>query len=139
MQGSDWVLLSHNLSSGEHVPVSRVQLRVQLESDAIHLQFSVTNTGDETMRFTCGLHTYLRVGDISQAQLRGLEQTPWQDALADLQKRVPDNTPLDAPFNVDRVYIDAPSKLEISIASERITIEQSGFNDTVVWLSLIHI
>ncbi|AXA84701.1 D-hexose-6-phosphate mutarotase [Lysobacter oculi] len=114
-------------------PAHDVSLRVVLSDVALEVQLAVVNREDAASEFTCGLHTYLRVDDIAQATLAGLESTAYIDALAGLAETPAEATPLHSPTNVDRVYVKAPARLHIDDGHERLAIAQSGFGDTVVW------
>ncbi|HYD51574.1 MAG TPA: hypothetical protein VEA99_03060, partial [Gemmatimonadaceae bacterium] len=45
---------------------------VTLEDRAVAMQLEVTNPGASPFSFTAALHTYLRVGELSEVALRGL-------------------------------------------------------------------
>lgn len=128
-----FALFGLKLEPSEHVPAAELKLRAEIESRSLAVNFSITNTSAESIRFTVGLHTYLRVSDITQVSLTGLENTNWQDALNGLQSQSPSGEPLTAPINVDRVYTASPSILTLIDQTDRIELHQSGFTDTVVW------
>lgn len=132
-RGDDFVLFRLALEQDEVIPAADVRLRVQLESNAIGIYFSVINSSSEPMQFTCGLHTYLRVDDVANAQLLGLERGVWYDALQGLARQGPSHEVLSGPVNVDRVYANAPNQLTLVDGATRTVIEQQGFSDTVVW------
>ena len=132
-RGDDFLVMRCKLAQDAHVPEAEVCLRVELTPEGLKTYFSVTNSSAETIRFTCGLHTYLRVSDVAAVQLTGLENTAWHDALNGLQARAPASTPLSGPVNVDRVYVDAPARLALLDSGASVMIEQAGFSDTVVW------
>lgn len=131
--GEYFVLMRCRLSPGEDVPDADLRLRVELEPDALTVDLSVTNCGAIPISFTCGLHTYIRIVDAAKAQVSGLERAEWQDALQDMQTIAPAGVVLNGPVNVDRVYVNAPQHLYLTDADTRLSINQSGFADTVVW------
>lgn len=110
-----------------------VELHVVLSNTTLSMELVITNAGHETVEFTCGLHTYLRVDEIADSVLLGLERTPYLDALENLAISAPSNEDLSAPINVDRVYVDAPMRLQLDCRDASLAITQSGFADTVVW------
>ena len=110
-----------------------VELHVTLSDATLAIELVITNAGNETVEFTCGLHTYLRVDEIADAVLRGLEQTSYLDALDGLAVIAATNEPLLSPINIDRVYAGAPARLQLGCRDASLTITQSGFADTVVW------
>lgn len=132
-QADDFVLMHCRFDNPEASSKAEVRLRVELERDALAMYFSVINASNTAMRFTCGLHTYLRVEDVSQVRVTGLEQSAWQDALNGLQSVAAAKQALEGPVNVDRVYVGTPEKLTLAEALSGVSIEQTGFADTVVW------
>ena len=79
------------------------------------------------------MHTYLRVDDIARAQLQGLAQAEFLDALDAMTAKPAENGNLRSPINVDRVYVEAPPNLQLDRGDTLLAITQSGFADTVVW------
>lgn len=132
-RGDDFLVMRCKLAQDAHVPEADLRLRVELASDSLTTYLSVTNCSTEMIRFTCGVHTYVRVSDVTEVQLAGLENTAFQDARNALQTCAPAGRPLQGPANVDRVYVNAPAQLELADGSAQLTIRQSGFADTVVW------
>ena len=131
---SDTVVLRLQLHDASIGNVSyTLKLQVVLSDTALSIDFAVTNTSNEVAEFTCGLHTYLRVDDISGAVLSGLEQTQYLDALEALQLKPAEASALRAPMNVNRVYLQVPPTLNLGDESESLAITQWGFGDTVVW------
>lgn len=114
-------------------PAHDVSLRVELSDSALEVQLAVVNRGDDASEFTCGLHTYLRVDDIAEVILSGLENTGYLDALNALAQTPAAAVALASPINVDRVYVVAPARLQLHDGQERLAISQTGFGDTVVW------
>lgn len=114
-------------------PAHDVSLRILLSDTALDVQLAVVNREDATSEFTCGLHTYLRVDDIAEATLSGLESARYLDALAGLAETPAEAASLHPPINIDRVYVEAPARLHLDDGHERLAISQSGFGDTVVW------
>lgn len=110
-----------------------LQLQVALSDSALSIDLTITNTRSDVAEFTCGLHTYVRVSDIADVVLRGLEQVEYMDALHDLQLKPADGSPLIAPLDINRVYLQVPSRLELRCPTTMLVITQSGFEDTVVW------
>lgn len=110
-----------------------LKLCVSLSDTALRVDLAITNTGSDVAEFTCGLHTYLRVDDIADVVLHGLEKTVYMDALDALILKPAEATPLQAPINVDRVYVQAPKYLQLRSGTSALTMTQAGFGDTVVW------
>ena len=108
-----------------------VQVNLHKDGPVVHL--SAVNVSDQAVEITCGLHTYVRVPDIREVELHGLEHTAYEDALNGLMVTPASERVLSVPINVDRVYTKTPPSLMLKTPDYDIAIEQSGFGDTVVW------
>jgi glucose-6-phosphate 1-epimerase len=104
---------------------------VTLRDHQLDMQLQITNTGAKACSFTAALHTYLRVGDISQTQLHGLHNCQYEDDNGDLQREPREMLSFDSA--IDRVYHNTASPLTVSSPAQRVDIRARGFDDTVVW------
>jgi glucose-6-phosphate 1-epimerase len=107
---------------------------VTLGDRDVAIQLEVTNTGDTAMRFTCALHTYLRVGDVGSVALCGLEGSRYRDKLLG-EERTEESSRLAIPESINRIYFDTPAQLVLDDPSlgRTISVQADGFTDTVVW------
>ncbi len=99
----------------------------------LELELSVTNDGAAAFAFTAALHTYLRVADIRQTHVRGLQGVRYRDKFLRLDD-VPETAKelvIDRP--IDRVYHAAPPGLAVVERDRVTTVGATGFTDTVVW------
>jgi glucose-6-phosphate 1-epimerase len=111
----------------------QLDLRVQLETGQLTLQLQVTNTGSDSWSFMAALHTYLRVDDVTQARLGGLENAEFEDALeGGARQRAGEERP-DLAVPIDRVYRGVARPLLLEAGHRRVRIAQDGFEDVVVW------
>ena len=111
----------------------QLDLSVLLEPGQLTLQLEVTNTGHGSWSFMAALHTYLRVDDVAQARLAGLEHTDYEDALdGGARKRAGEEQP-DLRVAIDRVYRAVTRPLQLDAGGRRLRIAQGGFEDVVVW------
>lgn len=107
------------------------------EDGSLETALRVKNTGDKDFTFTCALHTYFTVGDISGASVKGLKGCTYEDGLQ--PPGAPPVTEADdaVRFNgeVDRVYGPTPAVLTIDdeVGSRTVTINKENFPDAVVW------
>jgi glucose-6-phosphate 1-epimerase len=112
----------------------RAELSVTLAKDTLLIGFEVTNQGNLPWSFTAALHTYLAVNDIRHTCIRGLQNGHYQDATAGNVELVQEDELLAIPGEVDRVYLSSPKKILLMEDNLPIlSIQQSGFEDTVVW------
>ena len=113
---------------------------IVLDEAGVSIALDVHNLSDQPTVFTAALHTYLRVSDVTQCALQGLQGLEYEDA-ADEGRYKTQQGDLRIDGEVDRVFADAPKSLLLKRAALRqaqgaysdLCIEQGGFNDTVVW------
>jgi len=109
------------------------ELRVTVGGAALEMVLEVENTGAGAFSFTAALHTYLRVDAIEAARLRGLRGLRYRDTARGGAEAFETQDELRVTGEVDRIYFDAPSALDLSEPSGGLRIESSGFHDAVVW------
>lgn len=109
-------------------------LSMRIGPGSLEVTLAVANTGAESFSFTTALHTYLRVNDIRRVQLQGLQGVRYQDATDQCTVKTQQEAQLAIPGEVDRVYMDPPSTLQLlEPGCAPMRISQRGFADTVVW------
>jgi glucose-6-phosphate 1-epimerase len=111
----------------------RTTLTVTLTPGTLHIALSVLNTGGVPWTFAAALHTYLRVDDIADVRLEGLQSANRWDAVRD-ERHV--ETAPDLRFNeeFDSVYAAPAASLRLVQSSGAIEIAQSAScTETVVW------
>jgi glucose-6-phosphate 1-epimerase len=109
-----------------------LELSVRIAGRRIDIELACENTGDEAFEFTTALHTYLRVDDVTDARLHGLQALNYLDAVkgttqVDFQEALRVNAEL------DRVYGGVNRTLLLREAKRALRIEQEEFADVVVW------
>jgi len=109
-----------------------LELTVCIRGDRLDVELAVSNTGAEAFTFMVALHTYLRVAEVEEVRLSGLGGRRYEDFTAGKQ-RTDDDAALRVEAEVDRIYFDAPSALELADGPRRLLIESANFPDTVVW------
>jgi len=110
-------------------------LTIVLKTSSLCQQLAIRNTGDKPFDFTTLLHTYLRVDDISNAQIWGLKGLTYLDKPNNAKPTVETSDPVTFHGETDRVYIDAASR-RVTIAdggNATLVIQAKGFRDVVVW------
>jgi glucose-6-phosphate 1-epimerase len=112
----------------------RASLRVTLE-ERLSTALTIENTGQEPFPFHAALHSYLRVGDLRQVTIEGLEGARYQDRTAKSVERRERRRPVKILRETDRIYIARPDRLRIRDESRQRTIlvDRAGFNDVVIW------
>ena len=112
----------------------RAELSVETGAE-LAVDLSVHNTGTSAFTFEAALHTYLAVGDVRRATLRGLESVRFLDKLDGFREQPPSDAPLTLTGPADRIYLAAPASLELEDAAlgRTLLLEQCGARSTVVW------
>jgi glucose-6-phosphate 1-epimerase len=109
------------------------ELTVSIAATRVDVELSVENTGGEPFDFTCALHTYLRLDDARLATVEGLEGVRYLDSLAGGEERSQTHGQLHPLPQIDRIYLDVPPCLALREPGRRVSVEQDGFEDAVVW------
>ena len=108
------------------------QVDVVLSEGQLQVACTVRNTGDVAWDFTIALHSYLRVDDIAQACLQGLEGCARWDAVADV--RSVQQGPIGFAGEYDSVFVAASAPLQLHDGTHRLEVAQSPtMGQTVVW------
>ncbi len=111
----------------------RVRLTVALQPRRLRVTLTVDNTGNSPWSFTAALHSYLRVDDLLQASLEGLQGASRWDALRD-DRHVEMAPALGFGSEFDSVYAAPAGPLRLVQPSGTLEISQSAScTETVVW------
>lgn len=110
-----------------------LQLRCRL-GDALELELSTHNFGDEAITVSQALHTYFAVSDSRHVQLTGLEGTRYLDTLQDWTEQ-PQAGPVTFTAETDRLYlgITQPVVIHDSQWQRDIHVTAGNSNSAVVW------
>lgn len=111
----------------------QAELSVRLCGQQLQLEFSVLNTGDTALQFTCALHTYLALTELAGASLHGLQGCTYRDSLQQGRETTEQAPALLIEGETDRIYLNTSGRLELRQDAQVLLIEQAGFSDTVVW------
>ncbi|RZL96096.1 MAG: D-hexose-6-phosphate mutarotase [Variovorax sp.] len=111
----------------------RLRLAVALAPRQLRVTLDVTNTDPAPMSFALALHSYLRVDDIAQVRLEGLQgANRWDSLRDDRHVEMADALRFDAEF--DSVYAAPAEPLRLVQPSGTLQIAQSAScTETVVW------
>jgi glucose-6-phosphate 1-epimerase len=106
-------------------------LSVTVLARQMAITLTVENTGDVAFSFTAALHTYFRVRDIADVEILGLHRARFRGSDRTLIED--DAERLRIEDFLDRVYVGAPSHLELHERGRTMLIDAEGFPDAVVW------
>lgn len=105
---------------------------VVLAAGELRVDCTVRNTDAVAWDFTLALHSYLRVDDIAQVRLQGLDGCARWDAVADVHGT--QQGPITFAGEYDSVFAAAPGPLLLNDGMHRLEITQSQtMGQTVVW------
>jgi glucose-6-phosphate 1-epimerase len=109
----------------------QADLRVILGRDRLTVTMSILNPGKEPISFTCALHPYLRVEDITRVTLTGLQNYVVKDLVQGTKEL--EKEELRFGQEVERLYLDAPQPQRVLEGSRITEINAEGFRDLLVW------
>lgn len=100
--------------------------------DTLELAITVANQGTTTFSYEVALHTYLRVGDVRQVSVGGLDGASYIDKVTGQRERQVGDIAITA--ETDRVY-NRSGQIVVSdpVLGRRLLISTQGAADTVVW------
>lgn len=138
--GDDWATLrlvedEASLSVWPH----RFELlyTVRVGGPTLEMTLKVSNPGPGSLRFAAALHTYLKVDDVRQVAVRGLQGLRFSDSAHGEKESSQAEELLTFPGEIDRIYYNVPGAVEIRAREPRpydiIRVEQSGFTEVVTW------
>ena len=139
--GEDGVQLSLRLKDSEESlavwpHAFEALLTVQLKPGSLSVQLAVHNRGQQDLPFTAALHSYLRVPQVEQASLHGLQGlTYWDAAAAVPDTHITQQGAVRFGAETDRVYPRAAEALQLQAAGQPwLQIAQDEpWRETVVW------
>ena len=111
----------------------QLELSVTIGGNRISLTLSVTNTGSRPFVFTTGLHTYLRVLDISQVRIDGLQGSTYLDQADENHEKLQSEKLLAIEGETDRIYHNPRPLLTLQDGLGQLLVGRRGFADTVIW------
>jgi glucose-6-phosphate 1-epimerase len=99
------------------------------------MTLEVENRGPIAFSFEEALHTYLRVGDVRQATIAGLEEASYIDKTDRLERKRLGEQPMRLDGVTDRVFVAtrATCTVDDPVLGRRLIVEKSGSATTVVW------
>jgi glucose-6-phosphate 1-epimerase len=107
-------------------------LELTLLPGRLDVELVVHNRGDTALVFTAALHSYLRVADVEQCRLQGLDGLRYWDAVADTHPVQQGDVCFGA--ELDRVYPRSETSLNLAVPAGGLCISQDGaWSETVVW------
>jgi glucose-6-phosphate 1-epimerase len=121
----------------------RVGFALDSDESTLRLAFTVGRSLDmdldvrskSAFAFEEALHTYLRVGDVRQVSVEGLEITDYLDKTDSFRRKTQPPEAVRIAGETDRVYLNTRSACVVRdpVLERTIRIEKEGSDTTVVW------
>lgn len=109
------------------------EIQIRVEDLKLNISLSTHSTGDQPVRFTQALHTYLAVGNVRQIDVLGLEGCEFLDKLRDFTRDTQSGN-VNFGSSVDRIYAHGDTVEIIDpVWQRRLSIAKAGSGSTVVW------
>jgi glucose-6-phosphate 1-epimerase len=111
----------------------RAEVTVSVTDEGLQIELEVENRDTRLFAFTAALHTYLRVDAVQDVAIHGLNGLRYRDSACGGVESVESAKELRIEGEVDRIYFNAPSSIELHQPKHRLNISSRGFADAVVW------
>lgn len=113
----------------------RAELTVTLAPGRLAVALAVENRARGALEFTAALHTYLRVDDVSEAEVTGLAGAGYESGAEGVERAVERAEAVRVAGELDRIYHDVPTPLELRGAAggRTVTVTADDFADVVLW------
>ena len=98
---------------------------------SLTLALTTKNLDSRPLTVTSALHSYFAVSEISRVAVKGLEQTPYFDALSRSEKVQTGKLTIDR--EVDRIFQQVNYPLTLVDQDRTITIDARGSSSAVIW------
>lgn len=136
--GEDYAMASLSLRDNEATRALwphafEVELSVSVTSHRLDLELEVSNRGEAPFSFTTALHTYLRVKEVEEARLEGLNGYRYTDCTQGGAQKTDTGVFLAIEGETDRVYHNVERPLLLSEQHRSLGIRGENMRDAVVW------
>ncbi len=111
----------------------QLDYQITFSAQQLAMTLDVTNTSSSEWEFCAALHTYLRIADINDLAVTGLQDLRYLDQVAGGVQCVQKEAALRITGEIDRIYADAAGTLLLDDGTRQLAIAKSGFQDVVVW------
>ena len=111
-------------------------LAVRLAGARLILDLRIDNVGNQPWQAHAALHTYLKVFDLPQTRVDGLQHVAYLDnALPTTGDSLcaGETSPVRFTSEVDRLYTEVLGAILLTSGARRISSTQSGFAEAVIW------
>jgi glucose-6-phosphate 1-epimerase len=135
-----WQLEAYEVQSDGRV---RVALGLASEDTTLRMSFWVGRSLEMELEVSSGapltfeeaLHTYLRVGDVREIRIDGLDEVEYIDKVDSLKRKKQPAGGIRIAGETDRIYLDTRSTCTVHdpVLGRTLTVEKENSGTTVVW------
>jgi glucose-6-phosphate 1-epimerase len=134
--GDDWATLrlaenADNLSMWPHP--FELLYTVRVGGPTLEMTLQVRNTSIRPLIFTAALHTYLKVDDVREVGIHGLQGLRFNDSANGEKESNQLEELLTFPGEIDRVYYNVTDPVSIVGIGSNVVVEKNGFTEVVTW------
>jgi glucose-6-phosphate 1-epimerase len=108
-------------------------LGLTLHAEQLDLSLAVENTGDSPFSFAAALHSYFRIDELERTTVTGLRAHRYSEQPGCQDERRDTAPVLALGGKLDRIYHEITGQLRLDEAGRSLRLQQSGFEDAVVW------
>lgn len=111
------------------------QLKVELDivaGDKLTQTLTTVN-GPEPLDYSCAIHNFWNVGDVTKISVTGLEDATYKEYAENAKPH--SESPLQIDGNIDRVYTGTEKQIVLTdpVLGRKITIDRTGSKTVIVW------
>jgi D-hexose-6-phosphate mutarotase len=112
----------------------RLELVFEL-GNSLHITWRVHNTGSTPFDFEQALHPYFPVKDVQSASVSGLQNAAYIDKTDHMTIKTQTEPFVRFSAETDRLFLDTAAELTLDdpAANQRLRIQKTGSNSSVVW------
>ena len=137
--GEDYVTATLRLNDSEATRALwphafSAEMTVLLSGNRLDMELEVENPDNAPFSFTAALHTYLRVTEVENVRLTGLQNQRYLDQTQKGRQDTERREALVVDDEVDRIYLGVNNPVLLSHpGGGAVAMQQEGFTDVVVW------
>jgi len=102
---------------------------------SLEMELEVTNPSAQPWTFEEALHTYLRVGDVREIGIDGLDEVEYLDKMDSLKRKRQPAGAIRITGETDRIYLETRGTCTVQdpVLGRTLTVEKENSDSTVVW------
>ncbi|MCO6432306.1 MAG: D-hexose-6-phosphate mutarotase [Deltaproteobacteria bacterium] len=102
-------------------------------SERLRTDIEILNQGTQPLSFQLALHTYFNVSAIENVAVKGLKGLKYLDNVKNREEGLNEESDVKFSGEYDRIFLQAPDRLEISDKTRTFVIDRRNMPDAVVW------